>query len=80
MVALRAKFDQFHKVGCGLGARIALPDSGERILQNDFSQSMQTRFARARDLDFSFVKKIELPGKAALRAARPFGHGLDATE
>jgi hypothetical protein len=38
---------------------------------------VEVRSAAPRDLNLGLKKKIELAGKNAIRAARPFGRGLD---
>ena len=78
MIAFSANLDQLDKVSSGLRAEIIFPDARERILDDNFSQRVQRRFAARHDRYFSFKKKIELAGERSLGPARTFRHGLDA--
>lgn len=80
MIALGANLDQLDKIGRGLGAKIILPDTRERIAQRDFGKGMEIRLPTRHDGDVGFEKQIQLAGKRTFRAARAFGHGLNAAQ
>ena len=80
MIALRANLDQLDKIGCGLSTEIILSDTREWILDHNFGQRVQRRFAARHDRDLGFKKKIELAGERSLRAASAFSNSLDAAE
>ena len=78
MIGFGAQLDQLDKVGRGLRSPEIFADAAEWILEHNFCQRMQIRFAAARDLDFGFEKQIQLTRKRTFRAARAFRGRLDA--
>src|SRR4051812_17252563 len=79
MIALGANLDQLDKVSRSLSAKIIFPDTGERIFEDDFGESVERRFPAHDDRNFRFKKKIELARERSFRAARALGHRLNAT-
>ena|SRR5437762_10877782 len=80
VITLGAQLDELYEICGGLRARIGFPDSGERISQNYFGESMQVRLATWNYLNFRFKEQIEHAGERAFGSARTLSHGLDATE
>ena len=80
VITLGADFNQLDKVSSGLSAEIIFADAGERILEDDFGQGVQGRFAAGDDRDLRFEKKIELARERSFGATRAFGHSLNAAE
>lgn len=77
MIALRAQLNEFNEIGCALHAQIILADPYERPSQRHFTQRMQTRFTRRRDLNLSLEKQVELSGKWTFGATRSLRYGLN---
>src|SRR6266581_3567572 len=80
MIALGANLNQLDKVSSGLSAEIIFADAGERILEDDFGQGVQGRFAAGDDRDLRFEKKIELARERSFGATRAFGDRLNAAQ
>ena len=58
--------------------QIIAANSGERIFQDDFCESMQIGFAASHDRNFSLKKQVEFSGKRTFRTSRAFGNSLNA--
>src|ERR1700731_1832327 len=78
MIALGANLNQLDKVSGGLSAKIILTDAGERIFEDNFGQGVQRRSPTCYHRNLGFEKQIELAGEWSFRAARAFGHRLNA--
>ena len=78
MITLCTNLNQLDKVSGGLSAEIISADAGERILEDDFGQRVQGRFAAGDDRDLRFEKKIELARERSFGATRAFGDRLNA--
>ena len=76
VLGLGDEFDEFDEIRRERDARVVVAEAIVRLGESDFAQRVQLARAAARVVDFTFKKKVESAGKAALRLARAFRDGL----